>query len=401
MAHIEDRWQDRDKNRTGRWGTGKRYRARYADAAGRERSRSFTRKGDAETFLANVQADLLKGSYVDPDAGRVTLREYAGRWLDGQAFGDSSRETVERRLRLHMYPRLGHLTLAQLAAEPSLIQAWLGGMKGAAGQKRALHGHLLSVFDAALEDGRVTRNPVRSRSVRPPAAVKSVVVPWEEGRVAAVRAGLPPRFRAMADAGAALGLRQGEAFGLSPDDVEWLRGVVHVRRQVRITGGRNCFALPKGERERDIPLPESVKLILAEHLREFPARPVTLPWNRPQAADTRTVPLFFTTQRGTSLNRSWFTVSPWRAALKAAGVPQEKGNGFHALRHHFASVLIRDNVDVRALARYMGHHDPGFTLRVYGHLMDGADDRMRQAVDRVMRRRADGPGTARGRNRAV
>jgi len=34
-----------------------------------------------------------------------------------------------------------------------------------------------------------------------------------------------------------------------------------------------------------------------------------------------------------------------------------------------------------ALSEYLGHHDPGFTLRVYAHLMPSAHDRLRSAID--------------------
>ena len=51
-------------------------------------------------------------------------------------------------------------------------------------------------------------------------------------------------------------------------------------------------------------------------------------------------------------------------------------------------------MDIRALGDYLGHSDPGFTLRIYTHLMPDAADRMRAAVDRVLPRAADGPVTA-------
>jgi hypothetical protein len=38
-------------------------------------------------------------------------------------------------------------------------------------------------------------------------------------------------------------------------------------------------------------------------------------------------------------------------------------------------------VDIRAPSEYLGHHDPGFTLRTYVHLVPSAHDRMRQAID--------------------
>jgi integrase len=47
-------------------------------------------------------------------------------------------------------------------------------------------------------------------------------------------------------------------------------------------------------------------------------------------------------------------------------------------------VLLAGGVDIRALAEYLGHSDPGFTLRTYTHLMPSSADRMRKAVDRAL-----------------
>ena len=56
----------------------------------------------------------------------------------------------------------------------------------------------------------------------------------------------------------------------------------------------------------------------------------------------------------------------------------------HALRHYFASVLLEDGVSNKAVATYLGHMDPGFTLRTYTHVMPSSEDRMRHAVDRAL-----------------
>lgn len=61
-----------------------------------------------------------------------------------------------------------------------------------------------------------------------------------------------------------------------------------------------------------------------------------------------------------------------------------RANGMHALRHFYASVLIDAGESVRAVADYLGHSDPGFTLRVYAHLFPSSDDRARKAVDRLL-----------------
>lgn len=57
VAHIQDRWEtvgDGRRTRTDRYGQGKRWRARYEDPNGNERSQMFARKQDAERFLTSV-----------------------------------------------------------------------------------------------------------------------------------------------------------------------------------------------------------------------------------------------------------------------------------------------------------------------------------------------------------
>lgn len=45
---------------------------------------------------------------------------------------------------------------------------------------------------------------------------------------------------------------------------------------------------------------------------------------------------------------------------------------FHWLRHTFATSLIAGGVDVRTVAAWLGHVDPGFTLRTYAHKNESA-----------------------------
>jgi hypothetical protein len=50
------------------------YRARYRDSGGKEHSRHFARKADAQRWLDEVTTSVATGQYVDPKAGRVTFR---------------------------------------------------------------------------------------------------------------------------------------------------------------------------------------------------------------------------------------------------------------------------------------------------------------------------------------
>jgi len=59
----------------------RRYDVRYRDPAGVQRKRSFLRRTDAAAYSAIVEADKLRGAYVDRNAGRELFRVYADRWF--------------------------------------------------------------------------------------------------------------------------------------------------------------------------------------------------------------------------------------------------------------------------------------------------------------------------------
>ncbi|MPY79789.1 MAG: tyrosine-type recombinase/integrase [Actinophytocola sp.] len=69
-------------------------------------------------------------------------------------------------------------------------------------------------------------------------------------------------------------------------------------------------------------------------------------------------------------------------------------DGRHALRHYFAALRLAEGTTITSLADMLGHRDPAFTLRVYGHLQPDSHERARQAIDRrLFRPRAVSDGT--------
>jgi integrase len=90
----------------------------------------------------------------------------------------------------------------------------------------------------------------------------------------------------------------------------------------------------------------------------------------------------------------------WLPAFTRADLTYVPGNdGMHALRHFYASTLLAQGVTIKELADYLGHTDPGFTLRTYTHLLPTSHEQARRAVDSVFKPRrpekvVSGPGTA-------
>ncbi|HYQ65551.1 site-specific integrase [Actinophytocola sp.] len=200
------------------------------------------------------------------------------------------------------------------------------------------------------------------------------------------------RWRITVVIGAGLGLRQGEVLGLSPDDIDEDSMLVHVRRQLRTVDRTLVFALPKGNKTRTVPLSPGVHAEIKNHLVAHPPTTVRLPWRKP-TGDSVTVRLLATGEDGRLYTGDLFNKTVWEGAFRVAKLARAKQvDGMHALRHFYASTLLAQGVSIKELATYLGHADPGFTLRVYTHLVPSSHQRARLAVDTVFGRPGDPDG---------
>ncbi|MGW6721651.1 tyrosine-type recombinase/integrase [Streptomyces sp. NPDC054995] len=411
-GHIQDRWYKTEPGPTGkpvraktdRYGIGLRYRARYVGPDGTEKSKSFPdkQKRKAEAWLIKTAADMDSGQYVDPKLAQTTFREYAERWLKAQTSDPTSRESVISQIRLHALPYLGSRPLGSF--KPEHIRDWLAELERAipaTSYRRVIFSSVSAIFNAAVDDEYIRKNPCSASTVRAPARNSQQIVPWGTERVFAVQAALPEQYRAMVDLGAGCGLRQGEIFGLAEEEIRFGAGWLHVGSQVKLVGGELVFALPKRQKQRDVPLSPQVADALQRHLAVFPPVAVTLPWARPDGKPVTKRLLFVRPDGRGAVRRTDFNTRLWKSALVAADVipPAEPGkrhtaareHGMHALRHFYASVLLDAGENIKALSTYLGHTDPGFTLRTYTHLLPSSEGRARIAMDKVYLSRPSGP----------
>ncbi|WP_246593998.1 integrase [Streptomyces auratus] len=156
-----------------------------------------------------------------------------------------------------------------------------------------------------------------------------------------------------------------------------------------------------------MPLPSSVAKALRQHVEFLAPVPVTMPWDDPRPPQTpveakhrrpRTYNLLVTGREHKAINRNYFNSHVWKPALAEVGViaaleesapdgsrawePSRK-HGYHALRHFYASEQLEAGESVVSLARWLGHSDPGFTLRKYAHFLPRAGARGGAAIDAV------------------
>ncbi|GAA2501821.1 site-specific integrase [Terrabacter carboxydivorans] len=345
-----------------------KWRARYRDTSGRERTKQFARKVDAQRWLAETTQSLREGRYVDPQAGRLTLSDYAQEWLSRQVHRPTTADQMEGVVRRYIDPHLGTMRLA--AIQPSDVQRWVKqlSLTLAPSTVGVAHRILSGILKAAVTDRRIMSNPCTGTKL--PKVTKPKVQPITEDQLAAIVGQMPRRHRALVILAAGTGLRQGEIFGLTVDRLDLERRTVLVNRQlINVNGREPFFGPPKSQASvRIVPLPEVVVDALRQHLRTYPSPT-----------------LVFTNNVGAPLRRSAFWTE-WNRALKRAGVPVIR---FHELRHYYASLLIRHGESVKTVQARLGHASASETLDTYSHLWPDNDERTRAAVDGVLRNFAD------------
>lgn len=336
-----------------------KHRVRYRTPDGDSRSKTFDTAKAARAFKTSVEHKVLSGEYVDAAAGKITFRDYAEQWRRDQAHHRASTaELVESRLRVHAYPAFGERALSSVTR--SLVQGWVSERARvlAPSTLEVVYGIVRSVFAAAVEDGRLSRTPCRK--IKLPTVEKPDVTPIDMDNVRRLHDGMPDRLGAMVTVGAGLGLRAGEAAGLTLDRINFLRKTVTVDQQLNLKTGQ--LAPPKTQcSRRTVPLADPVAAELSAHLAEFGAGRYGL---------------LFRGARGAPLRPHTF-YDTWGAAVASAGM---EGTRFHDLRHTYASTLLSAGVSVVAVAEYMGHQSATVTLDTYGHLMPADVDRAQAAV---------------------
>jgi integrase len=343
--------------------------ARWRSPEGASREKVFDRKVDAEQHLTAVEHTKLAGSYVDPRAGKVTFRSYAERWRVSQVHRAATAAQIEKNLRLHVYPRIGERPIGSI--RPSEIQALVKSLTVDTEDRKGLSPAtveivfvwLSTVFKAAVVDRVIPVTPCQQIAL--PVVEEKHVTPLPAETVVKLIDAVPDRYRALIVLGAGSGMRISEALGLTKDRVDWPRRTVTVNRQlVGIDGDSPVFGPVKNtkNRPRTIPLPEVVLLELSAHLARFGEGPDGL---------------MFTGPRGRPLRRSTFS-QVWSSAAAPLGIPG--GDGYHTLRHFYASVLIRAGESVKVVQERLGHTSAQMTLDIYSHLWPEDEDRTREAV---------------------
>ena len=217
--------QVRTRKRDGR----RVYDVRLRDGQGREYSRTFLTKKEAEAFEAAERTARNRGTWVDPRLGTLQLSDLAGRWIASNSAKRSGSVARDQSiLANHILPVLGSRTVASVSRADiqQLVNGW------AASHAPATTVRMYAVIRALMtyaEDSEViSRSPCRR--IRLPQLAPRVAEILDADRLA-VLAEAMGSYGGMAYLGA-FGLRWGEIAGLRVDRLDFLRQTVVIDHQV-------------------------------------------------------------------------------------------------------------------------------------------------------------------------
>lgn len=352
MAHVEKRIQAGKQS----------WRARYRGPDGRERSRTFDRKTDAEQFLAQTEGDKARGTWLDPNLAEVRFGDWAERWLaTATHLKPKTISGYQSLLRSRIMPEFQSAPIG--AIRPIDVREWVSGMQadGLSASRCRQACHLVgAILQTAVEDGRIAASPcARIKLPRLPQVEMAFLAPEQLRTVLRVVA---PDCRIFVELLAIGGLRFGEAAALRRGRCDLKRSRVMVAESLADVSGILYFGPPKTHQRRAVTVPHFLRDRLAEQL----------------ASLTSDDSLVFQAPRGGPIRYSNFIRRVWKRALLEAGLPDM---GVHALRHTCAALLISQGAHPKAIQSHLGHRSITTTLDRYGHLFEDEHDKLADRLD--------------------
>jgi integrase len=359
-----------------------RYRIPHPEKPGQkmERSHTFRRKGDAETFAAlcgngspGRVADALEWLERKQGAETTVTDTFAthfDRYVN-ELTGVTSRTRDDYRAMHRRY--LTHLDTVPISqvGRPH-ITALVNGMEGRGLSPKTIKNTvnmLSSCLGLAVDDGLLDRNP--TKRVRLPKqrhggaeSKRLVFLTYEE--FGQLYEQIPDHYKPLVAFLVGTGLRWSEATALQWRHVNLAAGTVRVGQAWKRVAGGWEVGVPKTEMANRTVNAATMALVALAPMKGGPGDYV------------------FTTPYGNVVRHGNFYSRIWAPAVTASGLdPRPK---IKDLRSTHASWLISDGVPIEAVQAQLGHESLLTTRKVYAHLLPTVGVDVGRAASAAMER---------------
>jgi integrase len=359
----------------------------YLAREDRRITKTFPHRAEAKSWRAEAKRAADKGTLrATPQDARtlvVALRQFIAGMQAGtirpkgrERYKPNTIRSYERALRVHIAPSAtGGIKVADVRRRD--LQALVDDLLAAelsAGTVSNVLNPIQAFYRRAVDRDELAHNPSEridlpnGDSKRP----KRIATPAE---AAALLAALVPEDRPVWATAFYAGLRRGEIQALRVRDIDREADLIAVERGWDQVEG---VIEPKSRAgRRGVPLLEILRDYLDAHVRRMGRSGDDLVFGRtPQQA-------FYASTVDGRAKRAW-----------AAANKRERGLvpiSLHLCRHTFASLMIDSGANAKAIQEFMGHSKIQTTFDVYGHLLPGSRDEVRQRMNAYLRRNDESP----------
>ncbi len=308
-----------------------------------------------------------------PD-GKVRFGDYFAQWIETYAgrtargFSDSTRIEYRRSIEAHAIPAFGKWKLADV--EPADVRALLGSMRQAGestSQIQKVRAALSPMLATAVEDGLLRFNPVQGVRI-PPSTEEAPEEPAKaltRRNLRLLLAAIPENWRLFFEFLTHSGLRISEAVGLRWEHLDLTGAGPHIEVREQLYKGKRKKLKSKAGK-RDVPLSPGMVARLLAHRRDAYAGPQSPVF--PSKAGTELLPAnVYRRVLAPAATSIGLTVD---VEAEDSEPRKRSAISFHTFRHTCASMLFAIGRNPKQVQEWLGHTDPGFTLRTYVHLMD-------------------------------
>ncbi len=220
---------------------------------------------------------------------------------------------------------------------------------------------MYSMFESAVENGLIAKNPVsnavKCTKGKKPKVERVLTVDEQKAFLNAVKGKSNYNQYALV---LLTGLRAGELAGLKWSDIDFEKGIIHVKRTIdyrTFTGEREIRSPKSKSGLHDIPLSDEAACILKNQ--------------RQKMLSLNIVPIeyhdfVFLSKRGNPIKNSTYNKDIQQKCRKA-GIEHFS---MHVLRHSFATRCAKARMQPKTLQSILRHSNIGVTMNIYVHCTD-------------------------------
>jgi len=354
---------------------GNTYRVKLRDPDGKQFTKTFKSRRQAEAWQVEQKQKLAKNAWSDPKSGQMTVRELAAQWRE-ITFLNKRQRTRERDnsiLDRHILPHIGDRTIASIKPldVERLINTWTqaGQRHGTVLRERAI---LSGLFTFAVKNDYLTKNPVQATSVKKVLKAEPQVIPLADFEK--IIDELTPTDQTILMVMFGCGLRWSEVVGLRVKDIDLTSDpqTLSVEQSVHVTTEGVLTQPPKSSAgRRTHALSKTVGDTLTTYLKIAGIQ------------DHQSECLLFTAPGGGVLRYSNWVKRRLEKAIARAGVARVTTK---VLRSSYSSYLADFGIPLKIIQKHMGHADSRTTMNHYIGPTDGAEARAADVIDMLLPR---------------